>query len=373
MRRMFTLLVTACLALTLATPCLAAGGSMDNFHKAGTYSGQFTDVPDSHWGLSAVQTCYEYGLMKGASSTSFLPGGTLTRAEAVVMASRLHEIYFTGQSTLTNGSPWYQPYVDYAVKNEILDGDAFSDYTLPATRAEMAYILYHALPEQELEPIKIVEYVSGVKQDAQYAQEIYALYKAGILTGTDQYGDFQPDTPITRVEAAAILARMALPQERKDAALMLKATWPDSILSFISVDLPQGTGTVDNTSVFYDNKAGDQFLMRVTVFSNNTYPGGDIYDYFPTREEALKYAEGCLLNPPYAQTCDAVSYGDIGAYRSMADIKTDTYSSKACMIFFVRGEYSVVISFTARMENLALLNQVINSIHLDGSPASSLL
>ena len=126
MRRVVPLLLTVCLALGLALPCRAAGAGMANFQKISTYSGQFADVPETHWGLSAVKTCYEYGLMKGSSDTAFLPGGTLTRAEAVVMASRLHEISSAGQSTLTNGSPWYQPYVDYAVEINLLDAGHYS-------------------------------------------------------------------------------------------------------------------------------------------------------------------------------------------------------------------------------------------------------
>lgn len=369
MRRMITLLTALCLALTLTTPCLAAGAGMDNFRKAGTYSGQFADVPDSHWGLSAVKTCYEYGLMKGASDTAFLPGGTLTRAEAVVMASRLHQIYHTGQSTLTNGDPWYQPYVDYAAENGILAAGAFSDYTAPATRAEMARILYYALPEGELEPIKTVQFVSGVAQDAPYAQEIYTLYQAGVLTGSDQYGAFQPDDPITRVEAAAILARMALPQERRADVLMMPLTWFNSILSFLAVDMPQGTAAVDNATVYYEPQAGEYLLLGVGAFQNETHPGGTIYDYFPTQDELLAYLGGYLTAPGTNQVCTSVSYGDTGAYRVVMDVE----GSKLAVVTFVHGDYLVMLSVEALMDDLSLFNRVLNSIQIDGEQAAPLL
>lgn len=369
MRRVITLLTALCLALTLTTPCLAAGAGMDTFRKTGAYSGQFADVPDSHWGLSAVKTCYEYGLMKGASDTAFLPGGTLTRAEAVAMASRLHEIYQTGQSTLTNGDPWYQHYVDYAASNGILEAGTFSDYTAPVTRAEMAGILYYALPESELEPIKTVQFVSGVKQDAPYTQEIYALYQAGVLTGSDQYGTFQPDDPITRVEAAAILARMALPQERRADALMMPLAWQNSILSFLSIDMPQGTAAVDNATMYYKNQAGEYLIIGVGVFQNEAHPGGTIYDRFPTQDELLAYVGSYMTAPGTNQVCTPVSYGDTAAYRVVMDVE----DIKLATATFIHGDYLVLLSVEGLMDDLSLFYQVFNSIRIDGEQADSLL
>ena len=43
---------------------------------------------------------------------------------------------------------------------------------------------------------------------------IYTLYRAGILTGSDAYGTFNPDTNITRAEVSAIISRMIDPSQR---------------------------------------------------------------------------------------------------------------------------------------------------------------
>ncbi|MFR6378563.1 MAG: hypothetical protein ACLUNZ_00710 [Evtepia sp.] len=74
--------------------------------------------------------------MKGTTPKQFSPTGALTVAEAIVMADRLHEIYTTGQSTLTNGEPWYQTYVDYALENGIVQAGDFTSYTAQATAAK---------------------------------------------------------------------------------------------------------------------------------------------------------------------------------------------------------------------------------------------
>lgn len=42
-----------------------------------------------------------------------------------------------------------------------------------------------------------------------FADPVYKLYRAGILTGSDANGTFHPQTYITRAEASALVARMA--------------------------------------------------------------------------------------------------------------------------------------------------------------------
>ena len=47
-----------------------------------------------------------------------------------------------------------------------------------------------------------------MKMNDTYASEIYTFYRAGILTGSDAQGTFNPDSSIKRSEVAAILIRM---------------------------------------------------------------------------------------------------------------------------------------------------------------------
>ena len=156
MKRFTALLLACCMMFGLYVPAQAAGSGMDNFQKAETYNGQFADIDAGYWAASSVKLCYEYGLMKGASATAFNPKGDLTVAEAIVMADRIHEIYHTGKSTLNNGDPWYQPYVDYAMKNGLIAQGDFSSYTAKATRAQMAYLFCNALPQGTLVEINSI-------------------------------------------------------------------------------------------------------------------------------------------------------------------------------------------------------------------------
>ncbi len=51
--------------------------------------------------------------------------------------------------------------------------------------------------------------ISPTSSIGSYAEEIFQLFWAGVLTGSDDYGTFWPDCAITRQEAAAILLRAA--------------------------------------------------------------------------------------------------------------------------------------------------------------------
>ena len=313
MKKTFVLALTLCLSLSLAAPALAAGRGMENFQKTDTYTGQFADMGADHWATPWAALCYEYGLMKGASADAFNPEGTLTVAEAVVMASRVHEIYTTGQSTLTNGDPWYQPYADYAVENGLISPDGFADFTANATRAQMAQIFYSAVPEEEFPTVNVFDYIPDVDYDAPNARAIYVLYGAGVLTGSDIYGTFHPDNDVTRAEAAAILARVALPDQRREVVLMRDFALKNTVTGerIFKIIVPQTSEDLqDSYGVSYQE--GEQYLDVFVFFTQSEeYAGKDIVEIYTTDEIAEAWGTafgGCEY------VTGVVQYGDTPAY-----------------------------------------------------------
>lgn len=204
-------------------PPQAAPG-LENFMKSQTYTpGQFTDVPADAWYASSVQTAYELGLVAGVDTNTFAPTNPISIAETLVLACRLHNIYWGGDGQFTQGSPWYQVYVDYAAANGIIAAGAFTDYSAPANRQIFAYILANALPESGLpeSPLPAINSITAENIPdsgniaASFLPGVLRLYNAGILTGSDAYGSFNAASSIQRSEVAAIAARMAIPGERK--------------------------------------------------------------------------------------------------------------------------------------------------------------
>ena len=196
-----------------------SSGSMSNFSKARAYvRGQFPDVDETQWygydDQKTIALAYEYDLMKGNADGTFNPGGNVTVGQALAVACRVHVIY-SGGTTLVEGSTWYQVYVDYAIENGMIKATDFSDYGRPATRAEMVYIFASAVPAEELPAVNTVNSLPDVDNGTPYSKQIFMMYEAGGLTGNDDAGTFTPNANISRAQAAAIIARVILPAERR--------------------------------------------------------------------------------------------------------------------------------------------------------------
>lgn len=182
----------------------------------------FKDVSTQAWFYQDLRACVRMGLLNGVSKTEFEPSGELTLAQAITLTSRMHQLYETDEITLKNhwfGRKWYKTYVKYAVENELVD-DAYKKYSrkemnTPITRGELVELLYAALPEEEYEVINDIadNEIPDVKHFSDGAEAIYAMYRAGILTGyTDTPGvndhTFKAHETVNRSEAAVIAARM---------------------------------------------------------------------------------------------------------------------------------------------------------------------
>ena len=183
----------------------------------------FVDVPVSAWYADAVRDAWANGLIDGVNATHFDPDGSLTVAQAIKLAAALHQRIENGTVTLKNGSPWYRSYLEYAVEHGVIE-EAYLDYSsaalnAPVQRAEFAHILYGAAkPYAAINEIG-ANALPDVKTGDRYADEIYTLYRAGVLTGSDRSATFYPTSLIRRSEAAAILIRAFDEEARRTLTL----------------------------------------------------------------------------------------------------------------------------------------------------------
>ena len=109
---------------------------------------------------------------------------------------------------------WYDGYLNYCVKNRIVSSDEYSSLDAYATRAQIAHIFAKATSDFAVVNDIDYDYIPDVSERSEYADEILALYRAGILTGDERTRAFRPSDTITRAEAAAIISRVALPTTR---------------------------------------------------------------------------------------------------------------------------------------------------------------
>ena len=219
LKKATSVLLSLALVGTVSVPAALAAG-LDHFEPQFPYEeGRFLDVAAKDWFSPSVSAVYELGLMKGTGPDTFAPSSKVDLASAVALTARLHAIYHGGDLSgfdQSAGQNWYETYIEYAVENNFLDREAWHDYEKPITRQEFAALLHTALPEEAFEAVNEIGdgEIPDVEMDADYADAIYALYRAGILTGSGEDNEFLPGDHITRAELAAVTSRTADPELR---------------------------------------------------------------------------------------------------------------------------------------------------------------
>ncbi|MBE6681924.1 MAG: hypothetical protein E7600_06555 [Ruminococcaceae bacterium] len=173
---------------------------------------KFTDVPESAWYYEDVKGAVETGIVNGKSDTEYKPNDNLTYAEAIKLAACMHQFHMEGNISINGGTPWYMPYVEYCVDNDIFSQRKADRYVYNdnATRSGYMEIFANALPDYALEEINYVpdDSIPDVPSSKSYADAVYKLYRAGILQGVDAEHNCKPDDNIRRSEVAAIVTRM---------------------------------------------------------------------------------------------------------------------------------------------------------------------
>jgi len=198
------------LTATLATAAFAAG-----FTKTHTYAdGTFGDVKNTSWYAKEVASAYELGFMNGKAEGQFAPDGNVTVAEAITMASRVHAIYNGKEIAKTEGK-WYDMYVQYALSNGIISEGQYDNFDRNIMRYEMAVMFADSMPESYFAAKNNVKEIPDVNEKEEYHDKLMMLYNAGVVMGSTEYGDFLATNSIKRSETAAIINRVALPENRQ--------------------------------------------------------------------------------------------------------------------------------------------------------------
>ena len=319
-------IVASILCLAMFVSCFLSisvmalsGAGMHNFTKTNRYDKPFADVPKYEWYAETVQSAYEYGLVKGSSDTEFEPLGNITIAETITLACRIYSTYQDDNYAFRSTDPWYQRYVEYAVSNGIIERGQYNYYDGYATRAQFATVMANALPEKGLTAINnlVMGDVPDVRGNEAYAEAVYKLYNAGILTGSDEKGTFKPNTYIQRCEVATIATRMADTTQRKSGTLGKKLEVSNAPNPISSVTKPlsyKNTDTIEfqlkskdpirklaiqNVSKLEGNKAAEFAEQSY----RNSYPDDD--EEWRFYEFAVHYVESEF------GSWDVLSVGDV--------------------------------------------------------------
>ncbi|MDD3346166.1 S-layer homology domain-containing protein [Oscillibacter sp.] len=230
--RLSALLLAAVLLLT--APAAAASNTTANFVREKAYTGQFSDLATASAFYDNVAALYEYGLSVGKADGTFGLTDSVTLGQILIFAGRIRSLYRTGDPEYgvepyrTSGGEMADAYLRYLQEEGVVGADFGTPFSAFATRAQVAHVLSGTLPSEVLLPMNdavVTEgyatrrFITDVTEYTPYYQDILFLYRCGISLGSDAYGSFQPDAPITRGAAAAMLTRMV------DPSLRVKPDW----------------------------------------------------------------------------------------------------------------------------------------------------
>ena len=173
----------------------------------------FEDVPPGAWYEEAVRYAYTHGIMEGMSATTFVPGKSLTRAEAVQVLYNLE-----GQPVVSESSTfpdlvyeWYKPAIAWAESTGVVDG--YEDGTFhpgqPVTRQEFAQMLYNYAKYKGYDLTAEGDLSQFPDGDSVQEWALPAMTWANgnqLINGHDD-GTLEPGGTATRAQAASILMR----------------------------------------------------------------------------------------------------------------------------------------------------------------------
>ncbi len=170
----------------------------------------FSDVPASFWGYTYIIKASQANLMSGVGSGQFDPNGSLTLAQAAVLAYQIHS-QANGGTLPDAAGAWYMPYYQYCLDNGIFTASQFAaaDMDRQATRFDMVSILDQAVPASRMTAVKTVAdgSIPDLRESDPYGDVVYKWYRAGVVSG-DGEGRFNGSTGITRAEVAVILCQL---------------------------------------------------------------------------------------------------------------------------------------------------------------------
>ena len=205
-------------------------------------SGEYWDVPKTHWAYSSVKTASRRGILQGMGANRFGVGEPMSRAAYATALCRL-----MGWQTVTpaKGSfadnqdtkQWYFSAIETAYANGALTKQSTLCRANDAiTREEMAVMTVRALGYAGL---------SGLVQDDCPFSDVSTnrgyltlAYRLGLVTGVNAF-TFEPQRALAREEAAVVLER-TLTRKGMSAAL-IEDTAPAGAVRVKSATGTEGT------------------------------------------------------------------------------------------------------------------------------------
>ena len=175
----------------------------------------FTDVPESHWASSYIETLFANGVTGGCGSGNYCPDSVVTRAQMAVflLKTKYGSSYAppAGSGSMFGdvpGSYWSVNWIEQLATEGITGGCGNGNYCPDAavTRGQMAVFLLKAKSGLGYSPPAASGVFGDVSTSYWSANWIEQLASEGITGGCGN-GNYCPDNSVTRAQMAVFLVK----------------------------------------------------------------------------------------------------------------------------------------------------------------------
>ncbi|MFC7685760.1 S-layer homology domain-containing protein [Ureibacillus sp. GCM10028918] len=172
----------------------------------------YSDI-EKHWAKNEILAVTGAGIFNGVNQKAFAPNKSLTRVQTAIVLNRLAGKELAGTNSsykdVSDSSP-YANEIAWVTEKEIMKGINASTFApnQPITREEFAVALYKYLTQNgtTLDSDSEDKYKDDAKISEESKKAVYELQAAGVMSGSN--GNFDPNQPITRADAAAIFSKL---------------------------------------------------------------------------------------------------------------------------------------------------------------------
>ena len=258
------------LCLSLAMAC-AASDKTDELLP-------FDDVSAKHPHYDAIVFCYENGIFRGTSETTFEPDASMTRATVVTVLANAEGMnlshYLHTNYTDVADDKWYTPYVAWASQNRVVSGygnGAFGpDDAITVEQA--VQILYNYggfLPDASA---SIDSYTDGTSVSGWARDAMRWALDNGIYTGIN--GELQPQKHASRALMAQLMCNFSAYRLRVGiyADILYSDSASDGVNLIRDVHFDDTMFASDSSTYHHDIA---KFALAM-VCTANTTAGGDV-------------------------------------------------------------------------------------------------
>ncbi len=183
--------------------------------QAFTYQGEvhrFNDVPEGHWADKAIHDMRALGITEGMGNNNFGMGLDIKRSEFVTYLVKLMKWEMVKPKTGSfndnmDTTKWYYPYIETALKNNVMSKNQDNFYPDQAiSREDMAIMIVNTLGYDTL--AKQLTYLDNYFEDVSNNVAYITIAKdLGIIKGVGN-NKFNPSHTAKREEATAMMMRM---------------------------------------------------------------------------------------------------------------------------------------------------------------------